>query len=74
MSEAERAALLARYRAQGCRICTAADPYRAGDEQPGQRVVHADAVRLPTTHEGVGQWHCPHCGLTFAWPPVAEPA
>ena len=70
MTEAERSAQLARHRALGHRICTAADPYQAGDEQAGQRVVHVDAVQLEDWSVRGDRWHCPHCGLTFAWPPM----
>ena len=77
MTEAERAAQTARHRALGHRICTAEDPYQAADAQAGQRVVHVDAVPMREASGVEGCWHCPHCGLTFAWPPLAaspEPA
>jgi hypothetical protein len=69
MTEAERSAQLARHIALGHRICTADEPYQAGGQRLGQRVLHVDAERLPETSGGTSHWHCPHCGLTFAWPP-----
>jgi hypothetical protein len=70
MTEAERSAQLARHRALGHRIRTADEPYQAGNGQAGQRLVHVDAMPCQDTSLGRSRWNCPHCGLTFVWPPV----
>ena len=49
MTEADRAAQVARHRALGHRICTAEAPYQTADARVGQRSVHVDAV--PVTEE-----------------------